>query len=244
MKQRIIALIIALGFGIGLQAQTKGDRENLLALKKAAQVFMDTAYLHVDMTYRYATATEPENFQDSLGGSLKTWKNNYWYKMDQTEVVCDGKKMVIIYKEDRVLYLSTPETGNTSRQQFALLDSLLAGKYPIESFMVEEKGYKKYTIRFTEPTLYQQMEFWINTKGRVARTRQVLHEGLFMEPTQKTGKTDSDWMIIDVQYTGYRQNDFNPLDFSTERLVRKEKDKWVAQAPYQDYSVFSAKPNL
>ncbi|GAO44441.1 hypothetical protein [Flavihumibacter petaseus] len=239
LKLKLVLLILVIMTG-SLQAQ---QAQYMRELKSAAAVFLDTGYLHVDLVYKYSNEATPLQIEDSLRGSIKIWGKRFWYALSNTEATCDDSVAVIVFKEDQLLYLTRPSGQHLLQQQFSLLDSLSDGRFQSAISVSADGRQRKYVVKFLNPQYYKELEFWTDNKGRLVKTRQLLHRRL-LDANAPIDGVAGNWVFVEVSFLHVNRNDFNPADFDTQKLVRKEQNGWVAQAPYQHYSVFKANPSL
>ncbi len=225
-----------------LQAQP--EQKYLRQIRVAAAAFTDTAYQHFDICYRYASAETPGRFEDSLTAGFKTWRNRFWYTASNTEVVSDDSLAVVLFKDDQLIYLTRPGQANALSGQFALLDSLLGGKYPVAVSAEKQGSVMHYRVEFIQPVYYKIFECWINEKGRILKTRQLVNRMLAEQQFSAATQPGSAWISIELEFRQYPGNDFRPEWFDTRRVVTKENNEWVARSPYQHFTVFKANPKL
>lgn len=240
-----------LGIIVALVAQctmAMGQKENishfLQPVQKAAGVFSDSSYLHVDMSYYYAAGSKPSAYLDSINAEYKIWKNNSWYRIDSTEALRNERLMVVVFRQDKLLYLSKPDKSFSPQSQFALLDSIADGRYPVSHEISKQGSLTCYSLKFLQPTIYKEMHFWIDRQGRITKTSQVINSLLLQANMKEVDTVSEEWMLVELRFANYRTDDFAIKDFNISRYLEQVNGEWRPVSGFGNFNVFKAQPQL
>ena len=249
MRKYFISILLHFGWLLlisnSLLAQNNSNHEILTSLKGAATRFMKLPNIQFDMTYRYANEEEPSIYLDSIKGSSRIWGNKYWYSIENTEVLCDSASMIIVFNEDKLIYLTNPTTNNSPFHSLALIDSLLLERYPITCSIEKGKINTKYIIEFLRPTAYKKLEYIIDNRiGLILMARQFIRSGNLYDKSIPSGLNPDNWVIVDLHYDNYRIDKLDPTFFDINRYVLLKESGFIPAPAYSQYSVFDANPKL
>src|SRR5262245_61132740 len=106
INKRIIAVLIVLCSWINFAlSQSAGNTSALEELRKLGAVYRSASYLSFDVTYKYAPEATPTLYLDSLKGNFKINGDRYWSSLDNTESVSTADYMIMLFKEDLIMYI-------------------------------------------------------------------------------------------------------------------------------------------
>lgn len=80
-----------------------------------------------DLNYRMADYANPNRFIDSSRGATKNIPGSSWYRMSGMEVLQDSSMSIVVFEDDRLIYMSKSNNLQTNVQSVALLDSIING---------------------------------------------------------------------------------------------------------------------
>jgi hypothetical protein len=233
-------LLVFSGYGQGT-----GKGPFMKAMEEMISRYRESKYLSFNVTYKYASEQEPENYLDSLTGNYKLNGSNYWYSLDNTEVIGSKDYSVLLFKEDHVMYLAPP--ASRGRMDFlASLDSFLVNRDNITPSLQEEEGQKKLLLSFGKGSPCKSIEYSIDKgSGYITRIREIVRAGQLYDPAARS-KVDSDtaYAIIEMNFSDYRSGSFDDKLLDTDNYFRKEGQQYVTVAPYDSYKIFLGAPNL
>ena len=75
------------------------------ALKQAYQIAQGVSF---NVKYTYTNETRPNDVLDSLSGKFEISHDNYRYLLDSTETIHNNKYTIILFREDKIMYLTKP----------------------------------------------------------------------------------------------------------------------------------------
>jgi hypothetical protein len=207
---------------------------------------MHASQLSFDVQYRYSAEDAPTAWRDSLGGSFKMDGSRYWYLLDSTEMLSGDKYVVILYREDKIMYLNTAATAATSVSPVAMLDSFLLKKTGLRYHLAIDGQQTLVSIFFDKEQVYKKMEYYINNNtGLLTKTISVVRADQLYDPSVRGKVTPRDsYAIIETLFRNYHEKSFDSELFNMERYFRKEGNSYVTVPPYTNYKIFLGKPGL
>ena len=218
-------------------------------MKKLAAVYSNTARLSFDVMYRYAAAENPGVWLDSLNGRYKLNGTRYWYDINNVESIRTDKYVILLFKEDQVMYLSKPKdpaAGGTPVSPGEQMESFLKNDSAIQCSMQETKNQKKITIDFKVPGVYKRIECYISKQtGFLEKmVSWVRSDQLYDASVRPMVDAEGSYSIVETVYSNYKPNSFDDTLFSSERYFKITGNELMTVAPYDMYKIFKGDPNL
>src|SRR5882757_7430780 len=105
--------------------QTPEKQHAVEAFRALSDHYRNYESLSFTISYRYSAEDKPGITLDSLKGTFTISGNKYRYVMDSTEFIGDKDRVVVLYKQDRVMYLAKASPAMQSANPMSMLDSLL-----------------------------------------------------------------------------------------------------------------------
>lgn len=218
-------------------------------MHRVQQAYKSASYLSFHVAYRYANKNQPGNYIDTMSADVAMDKNRMRYLVEGIETVTNDKYTIQVMKDQKLIYLSTPQPVQMG-DPVATLDSVLAHFDGLQTEVTRNRGiatlrmifppghtYKNITMTVDEATGYfQKVVYELYTEGLIEKD-QLMQPGN-SGPYQAEGK-------IEVVFSGYRQGQFTDGLFSEDRyFTRLGKGKYEASEKYKDYQIFLASSKL
>lgn len=199
-----------------------------------------------DVRYRYADEHTPATILDSLSGSYQVAGSRYWYTLDNTEAVADSEYVLMVFREDKLLYLSRPSRVANSINPVSLLDSTLVRIKDLVSRISEQGGQKIISLEFPAGQQYKKIEYTVDKQsGFISHMQLVVRNNqLFDTSLQAQASSLPGYAIISLDFTHYQIGRSGENKFDLSRYLKKDGNVYVPAAPYGDYRIFLASPNL
>ena len=229
-----------------LRAQSPDKKHALEILRSLSERYKSYKSLHFTITYRYASENKPGVYLDSLKGDFKMSGNRYMYRMDSTEFIGNGDLTVILYKQDRVMFLSKAAPAMQAGNPMALMDSLLLKNDSVNCQLTETKEEQKIKISFRPGLPAREIEYTIDRKSSfVTRVVNVVQSKQLYDPSVRSlVEGNNSYAIVETDFTNYREGDFEESELDPGRYFKKEGKDYVALAPYNSYKIFLGTPDL
>jgi hypothetical protein len=253
---RISLIIIFLMRGV-LSGYSQPDQkqEAWAVLQKMMHAYRQPAGLHFQVMYRYAAEETPGVWLDSLDGRFSLSGRQYWYDINNIETICTGKYVILLFKEDQVMYLAKPpaeENGSSAGFAAAVvspagqMENYLKNDSTIRWNLHDLPQHKKVTIEFTIPAVYKRIEYFINKQtGLLEKMINVVKsDQLYDASMRQAVEAGESYAVVEAVYTGYKQGNVNSSLFNSERYFKKEGNEYITVAPYENYKIFPGTSNL
>jgi hypothetical protein len=244
MKKSMILFFLLGIAGSAAYAQDE-KKQALRLLQQLATTYKNTTHLSFDVQYRYAAESTPGVYLDSLSGHFKISGHRYWYDLDNTEAICTNDYVIMLFREDKVMYLAKPGAGKTTHP-VAMIDSLLVNSAGMALQLTDNKQWT--TITFTFPPAYpcKKMEYVIDKKtGWLVKTVNVVRsEEMYEAAARPFIEGAVTYAVVEASYTNYQKDGFDDSVFDNDRYFKKQGAEYVTVTPFDTYKIFLGTPNL
>jgi len=218
-------------------------------MQKAQQAYRSAAFLSFHVQYRYANKNQPDNYIDTLSGEMAMDKNRMRFLVGDVETVTNEQYTIRVDKEEKLIYLSTPQPAQMT-DPVAMLDTLLAHFAGIQTRVTHEKGVATLQLSFPPGQTYKNITMAINeSTGYFQKVVYELYTAGLVEEDQlagpdKNGPYQSEGRI-EILFSRYRQGQFTDALFKEDRyFTRLGKGKYEPSETYKDYRIFLASSSL
>jgi hypothetical protein len=227
-----------------LAAQTM-DTTRLLKEMSNLRTKYQTHAVSFDISYSYAAELHPDVILDSLTGNMELNGSNYHYLLDNTETIANDRYSIILYGEDKIMYLSKSSslnTGDPTQQLRSMME-----KAGIQKCVITEKGNRKsILISFLPGGSYREMEMIIDkASGYLTETRYVVKTTLLMESQGTTPDPEyGEYAIVRTVLYNYKEPVNDISRFDEHAFFYKEGNEFKTTPAYKEYKIFVGSPNL
>jgi len=229
-----------------LHGQTPEKRRVADALQNLADRYRSYKSLHFSISYRYASERNPSVYLDSLKGDFKMSGGSYRYIVDSTEFIGTSDLILVIFRQDRILFLSRPSGALQSGNPMALMDSLLLKSDNINGSVEETADQQQITISFPPGGTIKRIVYTVDRKtGLVMNMTNIIQSSQLYDPSVRSrvdGK--SSYAVVETTFSNYREGDFAQEELNPGRYFKKEGTEYVALPPYEGYKIFKGNPDL
>lgn len=242
MRITIGILVLLMAGDIYGQADAAGEAKQLL--QQVTEKYRSATHLSFDVAYYYSANKTPATYLDSLQGHFKMNGNHYWFEVAGTESLYSDEYAVVLYKEDKLMYLTKPTANITnpvaSLEVFLKADTLYTCK------LVHQQQYDQLTIDFTGKGPYKRTEYIIDPKtGFIIRMVSLVRSELLYDPSATPAIDPANaYSIVEMRFTHYQENSFDDKALDVARYFKKVGKEYVTVAPYEAYKIFIGSPKL
>jgi hypothetical protein len=244
--QRNLLLLLFISHGVMALAQP-GEKEKVIAeLKQVSAKYKTAGFLSFEIMYRYADEKAPGRYLDSLKGSFKLNGDQYWYGMDETESIGNKEYMMMLFKEDKIMYLSKAASSVMSGNPVALIDSFILRNTDINCRFEEGKKQNRIILDFAGDGKYKRIEYRVDagTHFLTGITCVVKSSELYDQSVRPAIDGGAEYALIEISFSGYQQKAFDESLFNMAKYFKKEGDEYITLPPYDSYKIFLGSPNL
>lgn len=228
-----IMIIILLTSGINSFAQTDARKEALELMRKLVKTYAPLSGLSFDIAYKYSMEKTPGVYLDSLSGQCKIMGDRYWYQLDSTESIKTSDYLVMVFREDEVIYLAKPSANMQANNPLAMIDSLLFQNNKISFEVKNEKLWQNLVMNFPAGSAYKKIEYRIDKLT-----------GFLTNMIAIVKNEASEYAIVESRFFNYKLGQMDQTVFDANRYFRKNGSEYIAVAPFEQYKVFLGSPGL
>jgi hypothetical protein len=248
--QKIFLLLIILGSVIPgrLLARQASDSALLIAEMKKMQLAYQAHPVSFDIRYTYAGERQPDVIIDSLQGSVELAGSSSYYRLDNMETLSNSRYQVVLFKEDKVMYLTRPSVltpADPLQQMQALLQ-----KSGIKHCSIHiNDGIKTLTVDFEEGMPCRQLVIHVDARsGYVSDMQYVVKTALMMESpgsiTAAAVAEYGEYALVSTVFEHYRELPATGDRFNDHRFFYKAGEELKTTPAYAEYKIFQGSPNL
>jgi len=243
MKHTIVIMLLLLTVTAS-NAQTTSTSEAKQLLQRLADKYRNAVHLSFDIAYYYAANKMPVTYLDSLQGHFKMNGNHYWFEVAGTESLYSDQYAVVLYKEDKLMYLTKPAANITN--PVASLDDFLKADTLFTCSVTHEQDFDRLAIDFKGKSAYKRTEYYIDTHtGFITRMVSLVRSELLYDPSATPAIDQANaYSIVEMQFSHYLENSFDDKALDSAQYFKKEGKEYVTVAPYDTYKIFIGSPNL
>lgn len=245
IKRNFLLLLLSVA---AMQAAGQvSEKEKVIAeLKRVSASYKTVQFLGFGIMYKYADEKTPGNYLDSLKGSFKLNGDLYWYAMDETEAVGNKDYMMMLFKEDRIMYLSKAASSAISGNPVAMIDSFILRNAGINCRITEEKNETHIMLDFPAGSKYKRIAYRIDAATHFLSgiTCVVQASELYDPSVRQAIEGGAEYAVIEISFSDYTRKGFDAGLFDMSKYFKKEGDEYVTVPPYDSYKIFLGSPNL
>jgi hypothetical protein len=243
--KKILILITMMGMMTYVSAQVGEQVRALGALRQLQLVYQQAKLLSFDVRYTYAKEEAPVEILDSLDGQYRLHGSRYWGLLGNTESVYDDQLLLLLFKEDSLLYLARPKGAGAG--PVAMVDSLLLQQPGSRFGYAETASELLVSLVLPETSPYKKMTWHIDRRtGYLNRTSSLVRSDQLYEAAVRSSipEAAAEYVVVETVYSHYRNGGFPESIFDLDRYLKKEGTEYVAQGAYAGYKVFLGSTGL
>lgn len=250
LASRLLTALLLVSITGLLHAQDNSNSENLLKEFKRLQENYgkdSSSILSFDVSYVYSDEKNPDKILDSLSGRMEVSQNNYRCILDSTETISNDKITIMLFKQDRVMYLTKRTKNSFGADPLALLDTFLTVTPDITCEIKSLRQEKILSLNFPDNNAYKKIEFTIDTaRGYLTKAIYIVKTELLTDAhAVSNNETEySEYAKVESTFFNYKREKKNEALFDENTFFHKENGDYKTTDAYKDYQIFIATPNL
>lgn len=205
--------------------------------------------LQFKLRYTYANESKPQILLDSTEGLCTISGTNYHYIMDSTETIHNSDYTIILFREDKLMYLYK-SAANIAYQPLQMMDSVLKQAAGLSFTQSDAGSMRTISILFPEGLRYKRISFTADTVSNlllsseyVVRTEQLMEDPVLSAGGEEMKSYDA-YALVKAVFYEY-QNNIPDTSWADEKLYFiKEGTELKTTERYKAYRIFSGSPNL
>ena len=229
-------------FCLSGKSQADQRQEVVNRLQMLSQKYHDTGYVSFDVKYRYANIAAPAKYLDSVQGSFKMNRGQYWYRLENTESISNDSEVVTVFNDDKLIYIANAATVK-SANPLAMIDSVIYDNQYSSTAIVKSKTQDVITIDFNPGFPYKKIVYYIdNSSGFITKMIALIQADQLNDPgTKNMFDKTVDYGILQVDFSNYKTTGSSATDFSSTRYVSKSGKIYQAVSAYATYQIINSK---
>ena len=247
--KRSIVLFLVLLCGMATRAQNRPDTARMLDLLAKVQELYKSKPLSFHVRYTVAGETDPSMVLDSMQGEVAVNGASSHYRLPGMETVTNPRYQIILFKEDKLMYLGRPVAPAAAQDPMAQVRALIAAG-TIESAAIREEGRELVLeIGFGGSSACKTIRLQLEkATGLVRSIRYLLKTellpGIFGAEADDNNAAYGNFVTVQMDFSSYKTLDDGPGRFDEKNFFTREGGNFKTTAAYQDYTIFKATPNL
>ena len=178
-QRKIIACVALITCVLAALGQQNDKQKVAEILRDVSINYSRPGSLGFDISYRYANEQQPDISLDSLKGSFKISGDQYWYSLDNTEGIGNKEYIVMLFKEDEIMYLTKPSVS-IMQNPVALIDSILIDNDSIQAQLNITSRQKRIKMDFMPGMKYKTIEYEIDLSGYITKMKCVVQASVII----------------------------------------------------------------
>lgn len=247
MSKSAFLLLSVLAFNF-LKAQSRADNVQAIidAMRQLHTAYDSGRYLSFNVAYTYADVNAPDQILDSISGLIQINNNRYHWQIGTTETVANEHYAIMLFKEDKVMYITKPFAKSGEIDPLAKLDSSLLLINGLQTSIKMQKNMKFIKLNFPPESGYKSIQLLINKKTGFLNTVDFIVKP---ESIGNYGMADSKnikaaYVHIKANYSNYKKDSIDDSIFNESNYFIKNISNFNTVSKYKDYKIFIGSPNL
>lgn len=222
---------------------------------KALEIFaqLQQTYQQVDgisfnVKYTYTNESKPETVLDSLSGKFEINKSNYHYLLDSTETIHNDKYTIILFREDKIMYLTNPSLA-ASANPVQTIGEFFKNNKDINCQIVTNTRTKTLSVHYPPGMQYKQINLTIDTvTGYLMKAEYIVQTKLLLETDLQNDKGSASaydaYARVEADFFDYKQIPIDNSEFDERKFFDREGKNFKTTEEYKTYKIFIGSSNL
>lgn len=245
--KRICSLYLAVCLALAAHHGAQAQSGKLLEVMKEVQSNYARHPLSFDVVYTCSNESTPEVVLDSMQGTLEMSGRDSRYILGNTETIRNSRYTIILFKEDKIMYLARPDTATMMGDPMMMVQSALEKAGITESNVLQRGANKIIEARFRTGSACKQIEMTVDTlSGRLLNMRYVVKMTMLIDADVEDDAASGydEYALVLARFNHYREIPADPNRFHERTFFYREGDEFKVTPAYQDYKIFIGSPNL
>jgi hypothetical protein len=246
MRVKQIILLAACWCVMGIvYGQQSSKKEAIDELRQLIGRYRAADHLSFNINYRYALENKPSEFLDSMKGSFRMHGLSYWYAIDSTESVVGKDYTLMLFKEDKIMYVAKPSEATQNKNPLAMPDSAYLNSDAVKCSLEMLELEKKITMEFKPGAACKKIEYFINKKtGMINRVLSYIQSSQLYDLSVRQAVDASAYAVMEMKFTNYKEKSFDDSVLNMGKYFTKQGKEFSTVSPYESYKIFLGSPNL
>lgn len=232
--------------GERVAAQSGQDLEQVMQVMKELHAYYNAKPVSFNMYYTYSNEHTPGKILDSLQGKMELAGIPYHYMMGNTETIHNAKYTVILFKEDKLMYVTRSDSAASPADPLLPVKGSLE-KTGIAHCKITRTGSNKTVqISFREGAPYRQMELTLDTiSGHLLSMQYIVRTTMLMDAQDAKPEAGYDeYAVVRAVLSDYKPLPADNSRFDEKNFFSREGNELIVTPAYKGYKIFVGSPNL
>lgn len=241
----ILSLIISIAATLSVQAQDTVAIAKAISIFRRVQAKSQQQPVSFEVNYTYSNESTPETLLDSLKGKIEINGENYRSTLDSTETIRNAKYSIVLFKEDKLMYLAVNSKPTNPADPLETLNTLMKGA--ANSTFSYQKRNTTINVSFPAGGNCKQLSIVIDTVSqRLVSMQYVLKTTLLMGDEMKNELPEGyeEYAQVKASFYNYKDIPVNSSRFDEKAFFYKDGDTFKVTPEYEDYNIFVGTPGL
>lgn len=226
-----------------LRAQTT-VAEKAVAEIRQVQELLGAANMAVEMKYTYAGEHTPGVVLDSLSGKVEMAGKNYRCVFNRTEIICNDQLQIILFGEDRLMYLAKAGAKSGPSDPIAMMQQMLSASGVENVDVVSKDARKTIRIKFAPSASCKEMMIVVDVAKKRLDLVQYVIKTTMLSETAETPEGYEEYAVVKAVFFNYAAAASPRSRFENSTYFRKDGGKYTPADAYKDYTIFLGSPDL
>ncbi|OMP76701.1 hypothetical protein [[Flexibacter] sp. ATCC 35208] len=240
-----LTLIISIAAALSVQAQDTVAIAKAINIFRRVQAKSQQQPVSFEVNYTYSNESTPGTLLDSLKGKIEISGENYRSTLDNTETIRNAKYSIVLFKEDKLMYLAANSKSASPADPLETLNTLLKGA--TNSTFRTEKRNTIINVSFPAGGNCKQLSITIDTVSqRLLSMQYILKTTLLMGEEMKNEVPEGyeEYAQVKASFYNYKDIPVNSSRFDEKAFFYKDGDAFKVTPEYEDYNIFVGTPGL
>ncbi|WPQ66280.1 hypothetical protein SIO70_15575 [Chitinophaga sancti] len=240
-----LTLIISIAAALSVQAQDTAAIAKAINIFRRVQAKSQQQPVSFEVNYTYSNESTPGTLLDSLKGKIEISGENYRSTLDNTETIRNAKYSIVLFKEDKLMYLAANSKSASPADPLETLNALLKGA--TNSTFSYQKRNTIINVSFPAGGNCKQLSITIDTVSqRLLSMQYILKTTLLMGDEMKNEVPEGyeEYAQVKASFFNYKDIPLNSSRFDEKAFFYKDGDAFKVTPEYEDYSIFVGTPGL
>lgn len=241
----LLFLIIGITAALSVQAQDTAAIARAINIFRRVQAKSQQQAVSFEMLYTYSNESTPGTLLDSMRGTIEISGENYRSSMDHTETIRNSKYNIVLFKEDKLMYLAANNHAGTPGDPLETLHTLLQGG--INCTFSTERMNTIINVSFPAGTNCKHLSITIDTVSqRLIAMQYILKTSLLMDEEMKNDVPEGyeEYALVKASFYHYKDLPVNSSRFDEKAFFYKDGNAFKVTPAYEDYNIFVGTPDL
>lgn len=251
MKRLLLFSAVVLVLVSDAYAQQRNNAKQLEEIfTSIVETYRKSEHLSYTVQYRYTNEHTPSVALDSMQASVVMLDSTrYWCRVDSTETMVNNQFSVVLFKEDKLMYLSRAQ-ANSLFQPLSQLQRFLEQNEGITYQQKVAGATKVVKLNFKDSSACKELTLTIDTlSGYLSKIVYVVPtEQLVDEAGRNTLQDPSQvydaFARVEARFTNYSTQPVDVTRFDEKRYFYKAENQFLPTEQFKEYKIFVATPDL